>query len=400
MDAGSIRTLAYQESDIIAFMKHKRVLIFTEWFTPGFKAGGPITSVANFVRQLKGKLDIFVFTTDTDLGDQSPYVGVSSDQWTKADGFSVYYSSRNSLSRQKIQSMIRKVSPDVVFLNSMYSLYFTIIPLLVRQEGGRSYRIILSPRGMLRGSALSIKPLKKRVFLALCRVAGMAKKVEFLATDDQEVNDVRKVFGKNAFVSKIGNLPAPQPSFVVPPAKEKGAVRLIFVGRIHPIKNLLFLLVALDSCKTSVDLSIVGPMEDPEYWAQCQQRISKMSDRVRINYYDSIDQHSVLSLLQEHHAFVLPTTGENFGHAIFEALSAGRPVLISDQTPWRKLEEQSAGWDLPIMQTEPFTRVIDRLGDMDDTELYHWCFGAWKYCEQYMKADDVQNKYLRFFDPA
>ena len=36
--------------------------------------------------------------------------------------------------------------------------------------------------------------------------------------------------------------------------------------------------------------------------------------------------------------FLLPTGGENFGHAIFEALSCGVPVLISDQTPWRGLE--------------------------------------------------------------
>lgn len=400
VDAGSLGTLAYQESYIIAHMKRNRVLIFTEWFAPGFKAGGPITSVVNFVCQLKDNLDIFIFTTDTDLGDQIPYVGVRSDQWTKADGFSVYYSSRSSLNRQKIQAMIREVNPDVVFLNSMYSLYFTIIPLLARQEGGRSYRIILSPRGMLRSSALSIKPMKKRIFLTLCRIAGIAKKVEFLATDDQEVSDIRKVFGVNTSVEKIGNLPGPQPPFVVPPAKEKGLLRLIFVGRIHPIKNLLFLLEALRSCKTSVDLSIAGPMEDPQYWAQCQQLIAAMSGRVRTKYYDSVDQKRVLSLLQDHHAFVLPTTGENFGHAIFEALSAGRPVLISDQTPWRKLEEHSAGWDLSIKQVEPYAHAIDGLGEMDHAELNHWCLGAWKYCEQYMKTDDVQNRYLRFFNPA
>jgi len=32
--------------------------------------------------------------------------------------------------------------------------------------------------------------------------------------------------------------------------------------------------------------------------------------------------------------FVLPTLGENFGHAIAEALSVGCPVIVTDTTPW------------------------------------------------------------------
>jgi glycosyltransferase involved in cell wall biosynthesis len=33
--------------------------------------------------------------------------------------------------------------------------------------------------------------------------------------------------------------------------------------------------------------------------------------------------------------FILPTLGENFGHVILEALTAGTPVLTSDQTQWK-----------------------------------------------------------------
>ena len=46
--------------------------------------------------------------------------------------------------------------------------------------------------------------------------------------------------------------------------------------------------------------------------------------------------------------FFLPTRGENFGHVIAEALSVGTPVLISDQTPWRKLAAVGLGHDLPL----------------------------------------------------
>ena len=42
------------------------------------------------------------------------------------------------------------------------------------------------------------------------------------------------------------------------------------------------------------------------------------------------------------------TRHENFGHAVVEAWAHGRPVLLSDQTPWRGLAELDLGWDLPL----------------------------------------------------
>ena len=48
------------------------------------------------------------------------------------------------------------------------------------------------------------------------------------------------------------------------------------------------------------------------------------------------------------HALLMPTTHENFGHAVVEAWAHGRPVLLSDQTPWRGLSEAGLGWDVPL----------------------------------------------------
>ena len=53
-----------------------------------------------------------------------------------------------------------------------------------------------------------------------------------------------------------------------------------------------------------------------------------------------------------------PTFGENFCHVIREALSAGCPVLISDQTPWRNLQECGAGWDLPLEAPDQFRQIV------------------------------------------
>ena len=54
-----------------------------DWYAPGFKAGGPIRSAVNFADQLENDLDIFVLTTDRDLGDTQAYPGILADQWVK-----------------------------------------------------------------------------------------------------------------------------------------------------------------------------------------------------------------------------------------------------------------------------------------------------------------------------
>ena len=38
----------------------------------------------------------------------------------------------------------------------------------------------------------------------------------------------------------------------------------------------------------------------------------------------------------------LPSKGENFGHIIMESLAASTPVIISDLTPWKDLENARA----------------------------------------------------------
>lgn len=381
-------------------MAHNRVLIFAEWFFPGHKAGGPITSVVNFVQQLKDELEIFVFTSDRDLGDHQAYEGISTDRWVDGGRYQVYYASPGKLTRKLLAAVIREVRPDIIYLNSMYSPYFTILPLFLARGGRRNIKVVLSPRGMLRASALAHKPVKKKIFLLLGRISGILKHVNFHATDEQEASDIRSVFGGRVRISVMGNLPGNQPEFIPPVSKEVGKVKLIFVGRVHPIKNLLVLLEAVRKSKSEVTMTIVGPMEDLQYGQACQSVIQRMGKNVKVHLLESVARDAVLSLLREHHLFVLPTSGENFGHAIFEALGAGRPVLISDQTPWRDLERKYAGWDISLSQPQQFTELIDRVGGMDQEEHLKWCEGAWSFCSDYLRENHLKQKYIGLFGGA
>jgi glycosyltransferase involved in cell wall biosynthesis len=110
-----------------------------------------------------------------------------------------------------------------------------------------------------------------------------------------------------------------------------------------------------------------------------------------------VPHRQVEQLINEHHLCVLPTLGENFGHAIFEALNAGRPVLISDQTPWCNLAEHHAGWDLPLSDENRFVQVLQQVADMDNEAFQQWSTGAWQYAKNFTGHSNLKEKYKELF---
>src|ERR1700742_1384694 len=103
----------------------KTILLFADWYEPGFKAGGPIRSCVNFVNNMQGEYNVYVFTTDRDLASDKPYEKIETDKWTSvSDSVSVYYCSPQNLSWKNIKDQIISLNPDFIYLNSMFSKYF------------------------------------------------------------------------------------------------------------------------------------------------------------------------------------------------------------------------------------------------------------------------------------
>ena len=63
-------------------MKQK-VMIFTGYYLPGVKGGGPIQSIKNLVNNLSDIFDFYIVTSDRDLGDTEPYSNIKVDEWNQ-----------------------------------------------------------------------------------------------------------------------------------------------------------------------------------------------------------------------------------------------------------------------------------------------------------------------------
>lgn len=375
-----------------------RVLLFADWFEPGYRAGGPIRSCVNIAEQLKDEREIFVFTSNMDLGASQPYPGIQPDTWLEwKPGVKVFYASHASMNWSVIRRQLSAIKPDFVYLNSMFSIYYTIYPLLISRLHRSGARVILAPRGMLRASALQFKSAKKKLFLSLFKLLGLHKQLLFHATDDVELNDIKRQFGKSTNVVKVNDFPGTLHPFEPVIDKRIGEAHIIFIGRVHPVKNLDYVLKVLANVRQDVTLTIVASIEVKPYWNECEQLMKQLNSNIKIDFRGELPNNELLALIRQHHLLVLPTRGENFGHAIFESLAAARPVLISDQTPWRDLAAHNAGWDLPLSDSGKFADVIEKLAGMNKDELNTWCNGAWNFCRKYIESSGIKEQYLKLF---
>ena len=379
-------------------MEKKKILVLVDWFAPGYKAGGPIQSCVNFAFSFKNEFDIYVLTTDTDHGETTPYEGIPTGRWLTnlhAD-FKVKYLPKAGLKAAQIRKEARELNADYIYLNHLFSPLFVVYPLWLKYRGQLRGEIVLCPRGALYDSALSVKPWKKTPFLKLFRWMALHKRILFHATNEREKAAILRFF-PGSRIQIADNLPKADQQAYESCSKEQGLVKCIFIARIVPIKNLLFLIKALEKVKADVELTVVGPTEDNAYWAECSKAIDGLEKNIRVNYLGPRRNDELMPLLRQHHVFVLPTTGENFGHSIFEALLAGRPVLISDQTPWLTLSPKKAGWDLPLEDAGGFTRVIEAAAAWDQSTFDEWGRAAWSYANAFIKNPELRGQYLDLF---
>lgn len=362
--------------------KKPNILIFIDWFLPGFKAGGPIKSVSNIVNALHKDFNFFIVTSDRDLNDSSPYKNIKLNEWVKTENYSIIYLTPDRRDKW-IKEHLQNSTYTHYYFNSIFSKHFTLLPVKVIKKLNLSEKVVIAPRGMLGKGALSIKPFKKKLFLTLTKLLAYFKNVTWHATNTEEKEDITNVFGNSSKIKIASNI-----SFNTikryPIEKLNGNLKLVFLSRISPKKNLYYALELIKNIE-GAELTIYGSIEDIEYWQKCQSFIK--NNNINAHFKGELHPAIVQDTLANFHFLIFPTLHENFGHVIVESIVAGCGLIISNNTPWIKLEDKKIGWDIDLSQKDTFKNVILHCINMDQEEYDSYRNNCYTFVENELNSD-------------
>jgi glycosyltransferase involved in cell wall biosynthesis len=374
----------------------QKVLIFIDWYKPGYKAGGPIRSISNIVNQLNDTVDFFIITRNTDYLDPTPYPSVKSNEWTKVDDASVLYLSPDNTNKTVIKKLILEVNPDIIYCNSLYSPKFTLTPIRIANK--LNIKTVLAVRGMLSEGSLSVKAHKKRIFISIIKQFRLFKKTIFHATNEDEKKDIINTFGSSTNVIIAQNLPEQKNIPYLSKAKEVAQLKMTFIGRVAPEKNTLFAIEVLKECTQKIELDIYGPIYNEAYFDECNNAINQLPNNIIVKYKGVLNHNLLNETLTKYHIIYLPSTGENFGHSIIEGMSNSCVPVISNRTPWKNLEQKDIGFDIDINLPHKFSKAIDNLAKMNPVDFNKISENAYNFSLEIINDTKLKEDYKKLFN--
>jgi glycosyltransferase involved in cell wall biosynthesis len=367
-----------------------KVFISIPWFLPSYKAGGPIQSIANLVNNCTEGITYYIFCSNKDLNNETN-VGKPFNEWVMHNKHTYVWYDTGFMLRNNLLVEIKKIQPDILYIIGLFNWDYNIIPLLY----GTAKKRILSVRGMLHPGALSQKSIKKKIYLALLKLIKIKKNISFHATNNEEANYITNVFGSDCKVNVAGNFSKAIQLTNSLQKKEK-VLKLITIALISPMKNHLLVLQALSNCTGNIEYNIYGPIKAAEYWELCKKQLALLPTNIKVQYHGEINPELVENVLAQNHVFIMPSKSENFGHALVEALSTGKPIITSHGTPWNNLLDNKAGVNCNE-DVQSITHAINFFCEMNAGTYEQFSDGAIQYALQKNNKDALHHQYQQMF---
>ncbi len=374
------------------------LFIITEYFYPFSDSGGPIRSIENLICVFNNRYSLKLITSANSHQGES-LLDTSKTNLFVNEPFTntkIFYSQNSVKGYFTYFKLLYKYRYQTFYINGLFIPRLCFLPALICKN------IIISPRGMLIQDTLGKKAIFKKLYLFFLKQV-ISKNAIWHATDKTEVSDIKFFFGTNANIQLISNIPVKPTQTAKIHSKQTGVLRLVYYGLIVQKKGLLTLIQTLKSLKYKVSLDIYGSIKDQSYWKECFQEINNNQTPAIFNYLGHADPSESQSILAKYDAFVLLTKGENFGHSIYEALSVGTPVIITDKTPWKFNESANPpGWiinnDNQGIDTDSLKQTLSNLYHMDNDAYALSCKAAHTYAVDFYNSHDFKKEYTDLFN--
>ena len=278
--------------------------------------------------------------------------------------------------------------PDIVHLHMVWSPYVHKMAKTCRKKGAP---YVFSPHGAMARWALRYKWWKKLPAWLLYERRDFVSAAGIHVTSEGELSDVRRfVPSHRTCIASLGV----RADVIVSDSVDKRSDEFLFLGRVHPVKNLDGLLTAWKAVKGHGRLVIAGP-DDIGYKAELVGKafalglsVADLSEKMAygkktvfggdevgaddverlldgaladVVFLGPVYSEAKSRLLRRARCLVLPSHSENFGLVVLEALASGTPVIASDGTPWASLDGDDAlgrcGW----CYRQSFEGLVDAL---------------------------------------
>lgn len=370
-----------------------RVLVQAGGFFPAKKYGGPVVSVDNLCTLLNDDCEFYLLARDHDQGSKERLTGIC-EGWNQRENCKVRYLRESEMTNNTILGIIEEVNPDLIYMNSLFDvkLNHPIYSAIKRSKG--RIPILMAPRGQLCANAFQFGKLKKELYCCYFRLLSKGLNFWWQSTSDEETQSIicQCKVSKDRIINTT-NIPSKPKPDLNHPYKDDNALRCVFISRIHPKKNLLFVIEQLADTKRNIRFDIYGAIEDAEYWHKCEEAISRLPHNVTCTYGGLIEHNVVFDVFAKYELFVFPTLSENYGHVIIESLLAGCPVLISDQTPWNDVEIKGVGVVCALGEPKKFLAGLEQFAALTDGQYHTLRERCTQYAESKTNFDALKGMY-------
>jgi len=345
-----------------------KVLHVTPAFYPARNWGGFAHSVPGLCDALARNSDIElrVLTTDSDGPKTRKNISFKAFPEKFPAGYEVYYCRRLFAQSVSLELLTRLWSmvywAEVVHLTATYS--FPTIPTLLVCRILRK-PVVWSPRGALQRWQGTTRARAKSVWERLANSLCDPGRVVLHTTSEEEKNESwpRMPRTQPRVIHNGVNLPGLNGGR----SQRNGSLRLLYVGRLHPIKGIENLLRALVLIKGEVSLTLCGD-GDLHYRRSLESLVSELSLVGRVTFRGAIDEATKARQFLEADLCVVPSFKENFSLVVAESLSYAVPVVVGDGTPWKQVDQIGCG---RCVQNSPdeLAKAIEALGAAPLTEM-------------------------------
>ena len=323
--------------------------------TVGPRFGGPTIAVHAITRSLAGRGHAVTLATTDASDDGSGRLDVPVNAPIVVDGVTQCHFSRSVPGKWKVSVrlawwLMRNLGTfDVVHVHGLFQF-----PTLAACRIARWAKVpyVLRPLGNLDAWSLRQRAWKKWPYMRLVERGNIRHAAALHATSDAEARELAAFGGRRVEVISLGVDPAPDAARSDRDrGRSDGTLRVLFLSRLHPKKEVPVLLEAVRLARASgaiLELTICGSGE-PAYEAELRALAKRLGLEEIVRWAGQVAGTEKSQILAQADVFVLPSRQENFGIAVAEALASGVPVIVSHAVAIAQdVERAGAGMALPV----------------------------------------------------